>query len=430
MNEATAIVPIQENSDFTLYNLPFGVFRKKGEASREARVAVAVGRNVLDLCALAETDLFEACSPDTPLRGAAADVFGQESLNRFIKLGEQCCSETRRLVQRALSRDSGLCPQLERALENSRADAFLTAQDVVDVLLPVEIGDYTDFYASKEHASHLGQMMRGPGHELTPNYVHLPIGYHGRASSVVVSGTPITRPCGQIKPEGSDCPVFKPTERLDFELELGAIIGRDSILGERIPVEHSRQYIFGYVLVNDWSARDIQRWEYQPLGPFNSKNFATTISPWVVTREALEPYRVAAPHQDPPVLQYLNEDAGRTNLDLNLSVMLNGITISQCNFRGMYWTFEQMVAHHTSTGCNLRCGDLLASGTVSGAEPNTYGSMIELTWGGRHPLKLPNGKQRTFLEDGDEVELHGYAGAGSRRVGFGRCHGCILPAVV
>ncbi|KAK4530171.1 hypothetical protein CCYA_CCYA03G1028 [Cyanidiococcus yangmingshanensis] len=429
MEEAVSFISVSGDSDFTLSNIPFGVFRKASDSSFEPHVGVAIGDKVLDLFAVAETGLFENCAPDSPLRGSPDVVFRQRSLNNFIRLGKKCHSEVRQLLQRALAKDSPVCPQLERSAESEDENPFFHEQSAVQMLLPVEVGDYTDFYASKEHASHLGLMMRGPGNELPPNYLHLPIGYHGRASSIVVSGTQIRRPWGQIQPVESGVPHFRPTERLDFELEVGAIIGQDSVLGERVRIDCSRDYIFGYVLVNDWSARDVQRWEYQPLGPFNSKNFGTSISPWVVLQEALEPFRVPAPRQDPPVLEYLNQNLNRSNFDLNLNVYLNGKEISRCNFRGMYWTFEQMIAHHTSTGCNLRCGDLIASGTVSGKEPGTYGSLIELCWGGKDPLVLPDGSRRVFLEDHDEVVLRGHAGSGLQRVGFGVCSGQILPAI-
>jgi fumarylacetoacetase len=428
MTETVSFVPVERESDFTLSNIPFGIFQSLSDSEAEPRVGVAIGDKVLDLSAVAETGLFECSSADSTLRGGAEVVFRKRSLNEFIRLGQHCHHETRKLVREALTKDNCLCPQLERAFESRDGNSFFHDQSAVQLLLPLEIGDYTDFYASREHASHLGLMMRGPGNELPANYLHLPIGYHGRASSIIVSGTQVRRPWGQIRPDGSGGPLFFPSQRLDFELELGAIIGKDSALGERVPIEQSENYVFGYVLVNDWSARDVQRWEYQPLGPFNSKNFATSISPWVVLREALEPFRVPAPPQDPPVLDYLSKGHSRSNFDLNLSVTLNDTDVCKCNFRYMYWTFEQMIAHHTSTGCNLRCGDLVASGTVSGRDPGTYGSMIELSWNGKNPLVLRDGSRRVFLEDGDVVTLRGHAGSGPRKVGFGVCTGQVVPA--
>jgi fumarylacetoacetase len=299
--------------------------------------------------------------------------------------------------------------------------------------LPVAVGDYTDFYSSKQHATNVGSIFRDKNNPLLPNWLHLPVAYHGRASSLVVSGTPIRRPYGQIKLPGEPAPRFGPSGELDFELEVGYFIGKGNALGEPIPIRDAHQHLFGFVLVNDWSARDVQRWEYVPLGPFLAKNFSTSISPWVVPSAALQPFRVPGPKQDPTPLPYLSctEDAA---YDINLEVklqtgaMTEACIVSRTNFKEMYWSTSQQVAHHTVTGCNLRIGDLLASGTLSGNEKGSYGSLLELTWAGQAPLQLPNGEQRSFLEDGDTVILTGYAQGDGYRIGLGEVRGTILPA--
>jgi fumarylacetoacetase len=298
--------------------------------------------------------------------------------------------------------------------------------------LPVAVGDYTDFYSSKQHATNVGSIFRDKNNPLLPNWLHLPVAYHGRASSLVVSGTPIRRPYGQIKLPGEAAPRFGPSGELDFELEVGYFIGKGNALGEPIPIRDAHQHLFGFVLVNDWSARDVQRWEYVPLGPFLAKNFSTSISPWVVPFAALQPFRVPGPKQDPTPLPYLicTEDAA---YDINLEVklqtgaMTEACIVSRTNFKEMYWSTSQQLAHHTVTGCNLRTGDLLASGTLSGNEKGSYGSLLELTWAGQEPLQLPNGEQRSFLEDGDTVILTGYAQGDGYRIGLGEVRGTILP---
>ena len=302
------------------------------------------------------------------------------------------------------------------------------------MLLPVDVGDYTDFYSSLEHATNVGTMLRGADKALQPNWRHLPVAYHGRASSVVVSGHDFPRPCGQTKPDGSDAPVFGPTRALDFELETGAIVGVGNDLGRPIPVGQARDHVFGLVLLNDWSARDIQAWEYVPLGPFLSKNFCTTISPWVVTLDALEPFRVAGPIQEPTPLPYLRTEGAQT-YDIRLEVYLQGEKMARphricaTNYQGMYWSIAQQVAHHTVNGCRLRPGDLLGSGTISGSAPESFGSLLELTWRGARPLSFPDGETRTFLQDGDRVTLTGWCQGDGYRVGFGEATGKVLPAV-
>jgi len=299
--------------------------------------------------------------------------------------------------------------------------------------MPVEIGDYTDFYSSKEHATNVGIMFRGKDNALMPNWLHIPIAYHGRASSIVVSGTDVIRPKGQTKPAGSEEPVFGLTKLLDFELEMGFFIGQGNPLGEPIPIDKTYDHIFGMVLVNDWSARDIQTWEYQPLGPFLAKNFATSISPWVVTMEALEPFKVSGPNQEPAPMEYLQSKCNWAyNIALDVAIETPGLQepfiISQTNFKYMYWNICQQLAHHTVNGCNTKTGDMMASGTISGPAKDSYGSMLELTWRGENPIKLPNGEERKFLHDGDTLTISGYCQGDGYRVGFGKVTGKILPS--
>ena len=328
----------------------------------------------------------------------------------------------------ALGRESwaALRAALQERLADGPPEGCSVPLSEVEVRLPLEVGDYVDFYSSLEHATNLGRMFRPDGDPLLPNWRHLPVGYHGRASSVVVSGTPVRRPRGQLPPaEPGGAPAFGPSQRLDIELELGFVTGPGNALGTAIPASAAAEHVFGFVLVNDWSARDIQRWEYQPLGPFLGKSFATSISPWVVPLAALEPFRVPAPPQDPEPLEYLRAP-GDWALDIALEVELEGTVVSRGNARGLYWTFPQQLAHATVNGTNVRPGDLYASGTISGAEPGTAGSLIELTWGGRDPLTLPDGRIRTFLEDGDTVTLRGLVRR--PRASFGEVSGTILPA--
>jgi fumarylacetoacetase len=300
--------------------------------------------------------------------------------------------------------------------------------------IPVRIGDYTDFYSSREHATNVGTMFRDPKNALLPNWLHLPVAYHGRASSVIVSGHNFHRPKGQMTPPGSEVPVFGPSKALDIELETAFIIGRSTELGQSVSTKDANDYIFGMVLFNDWSARDIQRWEYVPLGPFLAKNFASTISPWIVTLDALEPFRVKAPDQDPKVLPYLERKADKTGIDINLEVYLQPdklepLKICTSNFKYMYWSMDQQLAHHTVNGCNINVGDMMASGTISGPTPDSFGSLLEITWGGTKPITLPNGAQRKYLEDGDTVIIKGFAQKDNIRIGFGEARGKVLPAV-
>lgn len=376
--------------DFPIQNLPLGVFRKEGEL--QSRLGVAIGDFILDVRPW--------------LKG--------ENLNGYMGLA----ANQRRDLRHALS----------KALSKGSAEQELFAQSECEMLLPAAIGDYTDFYASIDHATNVGRMFR-PDNPLLPNYKHVPIAYHGRSSSIVVSGTAVRRPFGQLG-EG----IFEPSKELDYELELGAFLGPENLLSQPIPISRAEERIAGVCLLNDWSARDIQRWEYQPLGPFLAKNFATSISPWVITLEALEPFRVAARGHDVPILPYL-QGANPGSFDITLEVWLRSesmrepVLISRGFFKDMYWTLGQMVAHHASNGCPLRAGDLIASGTVSGPEKQNRGCLLEQTWKGSEPLDLPSGETRTFLEDGDEVVLRGFcARDGFAPIGFGRCSGVILPA--
>ncbi|VXB09655.1 Fumarylacetoacetase [Burkholderia sp. 8Y] len=404
------------DSDFPIQNLPFGVF---SDASNTApRVGVAIGDAVLDLSVLAREGLIEQ----------DAALFAQASLNAFIATG--------RAQWRALRvRLSSLLNAENAELRDNaalREQAFVARKDA-RLHLPVDIPGYTDFYSSREHATNVGSMFRDPKNALLPNWLEIPIGYNGRASSVIVSGTPVRRPNGQIKLPDAERPIFGACRKLDIELEMGFIIGAPSELGDAIACEDAEAHIFGMVMLNDWSARDIQQWEYVPLGPFNAKGFATTISPWIVTLDALEPFRVQQPEQAPQPLEYLRH-AGEHAFDIALEVDLRAAgdelaqTISRTNFRHMYWTMAQQLAHHTSGGCNVRVGDLMGSGTISGPTPDSCGSLLESTWNGQRPLQLASGQTRTFIQDGDELTLRGWCQGDGYRVGFGACGGTILPA--
>ncbi|WP_375508888.1 fumarylacetoacetase [uncultured Caballeronia sp.] len=403
--------------DFPIQNLPFGIF--SDNSNPLARVGVALGDAIVDLTVLADHGLLPQ----------AREVFACSTLNDFILLGQLQWRDLRIRLSTLFDRDNSTLrddPKLR--------DISLIAQSDARLYLPVDIPGYTDFYSSKEHATNVGLMFRDPKNALLPNWLEIPIGYNGRASSVVVSGTPINRPQGQIKRPDSDRPVYASSQKLDIELEVGFIVGSNTTLGEPIQCEHAENHIFGMVLLNDWSARDIQQWEYVPLGPFNSKGFATTISPWIVTLDALEPFRCNQPAQLPEPLSYLHH-IGQHGFDIRLEVDLRGAedseadTITRTNFRHMYWTMAQQLTHHTSSGCNVRVGDLMGSGTISGPTPDSYGSLLELTWNGQRPLTLVSGEQRTFLEDGDEVGLRGWCQGHGYRVGFGSCLGKIVPAV-
>lgn len=404
-------VEIPTGSDFTLANLPYGIFSSE---TRPRRVGVAIGARILDLQAVAEAGFFD----EIPF---PKFVFAQPTLNEFMAQGRPVWRAVRARLTELLAADSPEKDRLEPALV-PQADATLH--------LPLAVGDYTDFYASEYHATNVGRLFR-PDQPLMPNWKHLPVAYHGRASSVVVSGTDFHRPLGQMLPPDANAPVFGPSKALDFELELAAVVGCDSALGEVVKTTDADDHLFGFVLLNDWSARDIQRWEYQPLGPFLGKNFCTSISPWVVPLEALEPFRVVGPTQEPPVLPYL-QTAAPGHFDLSLDVFLSGSNfaetrISRSNAKFLYWNFAQMLAHHTVGGCPLRVGDLLGSGTISGPTPDSLGCLLEMTSGGKTPLQL-GPTERRYLLDGDTVTLRGFANEGDRRVGFGEVRGTVLPA--
>ena len=416
-----SFVDVPPDSHFPIQNLPFGVFRPKGEAS--GRVGVRIGESVLDLAGAAARGWLDAC------RHVPHGVFEAPALNPFLALGRPAWSEVRGTVSDLLRSDA---PRL-RDDPIARARLLLPVAEV-EMLLPALIGDYTDFYSSREHATNVGTLMRGKDNALMPNWLHLPVAYHGRASSIVPSGTAVRRPLGQTNPDEGAAPRFGPSQVLDFELEMGFLVGPGNALGQPIRIDEAEAHVFGLLLVNDWSARDIQKWEYQPLGPFGSKNFATTVSPWVVTLEALEPFRCAPPVQEPAPLPYLRGSDDFT-YDVQLEVLFRpaqsaeAAVISRSNFRQLYWTMSQQLTHHTVTGCNLRPGDLLASGTISAPDAGGYGSLLELTWRGTKPLELPGGVTRRFLEDGDTLALSGRCAGAAYSIGFGECSGTVLPAL-
>jgi fumarylacetoacetase len=413
MPNPTPWLNIPPDSDFSIHNLPFGIF---STSEKGKRVGVAIGDKVVDLKAAADEGLFEETEFDY-------SVLKSDYLNEMIALGKPVTSRIREIVQKALCDEHSVLVKIEGIMEQISA---------VTMHLPVKVGDYTDFYSSLEHATNVGKMFRDPQNALLPNWKYLPVGYHGRASSIVVTGTEIRRPSGQIVPDGQNEPKFGPTQKLDFELEVAFVIGRHTEPGKSVPVEEAEDYIFGLVLFNDWSARDIQKWEYQPLGPFLGKSFASTISPWIVPLEALEPFRVKGPEQDPKPLEYLQTD-GEKNFDINLEVTIQtggddkSSTVCKTNFSQMYWNMAQQLAHHTSNGCNLNVGDMMASGTISGKDRDSLGCMLELTLNGAIPLTLDSGEKRSWIEDGDSVILRGYAVMDGVRVGFGECVGKILP---
>ena len=411
---------IAPDSDFSIHNLPFGIFSTA--KLPELRVGVAIGDQIIDMALVADTGTFDAY-----LTRNQRVVFRQNNLNDFIRLGRPIWQQVRRTLQNELTNADSMLRRLANDMLILQADATMH--------LPVQIGDYTDFYSSIDHATNVGAMFRDPANALLPNWRHLPVGYHGRASSVVVSGTSIKRPNGQRLPKGATQPVFGKSQRLDFELETAFIVGKDTLLGTSLTTADFEEYVFGMVLFNDWSARDIQAWEYVPLGPFLGKSFGSSMSPWVVTMDALAPFRVAGYVQEPAPLMYLSETNLLPNLAINLEVGLtpergsadSGETIiSRSNQRFLYWSQAQQLAHHTVNGCNVRVGDLMASGTISGPERSAWGSLLELSWGGAEPITLDTGETRTFLQDGDTVTIRGYAEKEDIRVGFGVVSGQIV----
>ncbi len=413
MSNIKSWVSIPENSDFTIHNLPFGAF-VRGDVT--TGLGVAIGTLIVDLHNLHKSGLLDGLN-------LPFGIFDRLYLNDFISLGKPTWSAFRRRLQELLTDGNDELRDV--------SEGILINQDEVVMRMPVQVGDYTDFYSSMEHATNVGKMFRDPENALLPNWKHIPVGYHGRASSIYISNTPIHRPQGQRLPLGETQPVFGPSQRLDIELEMAFIVGRNSEQGERITTAEADDSIFGMVLFNDWSARDIQKWEYVPLGPFLGKNFASSVSPWIVTLEALEPFRVAGPVQDPPVLPYL-EYTGQKNYDIALEVGLtpensSETVISRSNFKYMYWNMSQQLAHHTVNGCNVKAGDMMASGTISGKDKSSYGSLLEMSWGGKQPLKLVDGRERSFLKDGDTISLRGHAYKDGIRVGFGEVKGKIIP---
>ncbi|MFC0426978.1 fumarylacetoacetase [Chryseobacterium scophthalmum] len=411
-----SFVEYSSNSDFSIHNIPFGVtvFNKEfiGCCTR-------IGDQIIDLATLYDLGYFE------DIEGLDDNIFEAYTLNEFIELGKPVTNAVRLKIQELLLEGSILSKD-EKTIEEAFYDV-----DQVKMMMPVHIPNYTDFYSSIEHATNVGKMFRDPANALLPNWKHLPVGYHGRASSIVVSGTEINRPKGQMKPADADKPVFGPCKQLDFELEMAFIVNKNTEMGESISTKDAEDAIFGMVVFNDWSARDIQSWEYVPLGPFLAKNFGSSVSPWVVTLEALEPFKTASPTQDPEVLDYLKFE-GDKNYDINLEVYLqpeNGEEnlISESNYKHMYWNMTQQLAHHTVNGCNVEVGDLYASGTISGSDPKSFGSMLELTWRGQNPIQLSNGQERKFIDDNDIVTMKAWAEKDGVRVGFGEVAGKIIP---
>lgn len=411
-----SFVDVKPESDFPIQNLPYGVVSTADDPA--PRVGVAIGDFVLDLAALQAAKLLDL--PD--------GIFAQGSINAFMALGPNVWRSTRARISALLRHDN---PELRDNAE-LRAKALLPMRQV-ELHLPLRVEGFTDFYSSKEHATNVGTMFRDKTNPLLPNWLHIPIGYNGRASTVVVSGTQIHRPRGQLKPPSAELPSFGPCKRLDFELEIGVVLGQSSAMGSMLTEQQAEEMIFGFTLLNDWSARDIQQWEYVPLGPFQAKAFATSISPWIVTREALEPFRIAGPVQDPAPLPYLQQK-GANNYDMALEVALRTpamqqlARISATNFKYMYWSSVQQLVHHASSGCAMSVGDLLGSGTVSGPTKDQLGSLLELSWNGTEPVQLPGGESRGFLEDGDSLVMRGWCQGDGYRVGFGEVEGTVLAA--
>ena len=407
-------VNISETSGFTLQNLPFAIF---SNSEKSPRVASAVGEYVIDIAALHSLGFLN-------VHGLLPDHIINHYLNDFIALGKEITNRVRIQLSEILTEG--------HEAENYRSK-FLIPMDEVELLMPVKVGNYTDFYSSKEHATNVGTMFRDPENALLPNWLHLPVGYHGRPSSIVVSGTEIIRPKGQTIPAGSSQPVYGPCKLLDFELEMGFVIGKETQLGEAISTDDAEDHIFGLILFNDWSARDIQKWEYVPLGPFLAKNFASTVSPWIIPLEALEYFRTAGPDQNPEVLPYL-QYTGDKNYDIDLEVAIKLESgqehiVCRSNFKYLYWNMCQQLAHHTVNGCNVQVGDIYASGTISGPDSSSFGSMLEISWRGTKPVEMPDGSIRKFINDGDTVILRGIATKNGVQIGFGEASGKVVAAL-
>lgn len=413
----TTWVEIPQDSDFPIQNLPFGIFKTK---YLEPSAGVAIGGHILDLVSLNNNGFLE----DLYL---PEGIFNQPTLNDFIALGKEKTRDVREKISELLQTDNASLRDNKIAREMA-----LVPMEEATMLMPVHIGDYTDFYSSEQHAYNVGCLFRDPENALMPNWKHIPVGYHGRSSSIVISDTDIYRPKGQKKPLNAENPVYGPSKLLDFELEMGFIVGKTTQMGDSITTADAEEHIFGVVMFNDWSARDIQGWEYVPLGPFLGKNFASHVSPWMVTLDALEPFKVAGTTQDPKVLPYL-EFEGDKNYDIDLEVYIRpeneeATKVTHSNFKYMYWNMCQQLAHHTVNGCNVKVGDMMASGTISGPEPHQYGSMLELSWKGSKSVKMANGAERKFIQDGDIVTIKGYGTRNGVRIGFGEVSGRILPA--
>ena len=409
-------IEVLDNSDFPIQNIPFGVFLTKDDV---ITIGTRIGNFAIDMGFLQQLNYFEGIE-------LTDDMFMQDTLNDFISDGRK----TWRLVRNRLAELFDINnPELRDNIEHK--DLIIFKIEDVEMLLPVQIGDYTDFYSSKEHATNVGMMFRDPENALLPNWLHLPVGYHGRSSTIVPSGVPVHRPNGQTIANDASNPTFGSSKLVDFELEMAFITTDANFMGETVPVDEAEDYIFGMVLFNDWSARDIQKWEYVPLGPFLAKNFASSISPWIVTMDALEPFKVESVKQEPKPLPYLQQE-GKHSYDINLEVSIipeNNIetVVSKSNFKYMYWTMAQQLAHHTSNGCKVNSGDMMGSGTISGPTPDSYGSMLELSWGGKNPVKLNDGTERKFIQDNDTVLIKGFCKNEKVRIGFGECSSKLLP---
>ena len=412
-------IEVSKESDFPIQNIPFGVFLTRENV---VTVGTRIGNFAIDLGALQQLNYFE----DIELTD---DMFMQDTLNDFISDGQK----TWRLVRNRIADIfDAKNPKLQDNTEHRKIVIFNI--DEVEMQLPVLIGDYTDFYSSKEHATNVGKMFRDPENALLPNWLHIPVGYHGRSSTIIPSGIPVHRPRGQTLPLGETSPVFGPSRLIDFELETAFITTDVNIMGENIPIHEAEEYIFGMVLLNDWSARDIQKWEYVPLGPFLAKNFASSISPWIVTMDALKPFRTKSTKQEPTPLPYLQQK-GKHSFDINLEVAIqpensDATVVSKTNFKYMYWTMSQQLTHHTSNGCRVNSGDMMGSGTISGPTPDSFGSMLELTWGGKNPIVLKDGTERKFINDYDTVIMKGFCQNSNVRIGFGEVSSKLLPPFV
>ena len=419
----TSFIDIAADSDFSIHNLPYGIFSdaKDVTGNNNRRAGVAIGEHVLDLSILEAEGLLSL---------TGGPYFDQPTLNAFIDSGRDNWTKARSTIQTLLSADIDTL----RDNKDLQAKALFKQADVT-MHLPVHVPGFTDFYSSKEHATNVGTMFRDPKNALLANWTEMPVGYNGRASTVIVSGTDVIRPSGQLKPNADERPIFSPCKRLDFELETAFVVGRGNDIGQPITVDAATDHIFGMVLLNDWSARDIQKWEYVPLGPFNAKTFASEVSPWIVTMDALAPFKTACPTQEPKPLAYLNEKDSNNSFDINLSVELlpensdEATVVCETNFKYMYWSMAQQLTHHTITGCKVEIGDMMGSGTISGPTPDSYGSMLEIAWNATKPVTLKGGETRSFIEDGDTVIMKGYSEKDGIRVGFGEVRGKVLPAL-